>query len=413
MGDEHSARAEEAASDGDQERPLQGVKVLSMENFVAGPLATMLLADWGADVVKLEPPNGDAYRRFPPVHAREELRSSPSFARINRNKRSIVLDIRQQAGADTFGQLVASADVVVENLRPGTLDRLGLGYDAMRAWNPRIIVVSLSGFGQQNVRPGPYIERPALDLVGQALSGLSYAVGEEGSPPRYLGLPLVDTATADWGAMATLLALLWRDRTGKGQHVDISMYDVAMHLNEYNLGYYAFFGKNPPRGRLPSSAPFDFYRARDGWFALAISGEATWQRLCTAVGRPDLSKDPALADGTARATVTESYLRPVIEQWSAARTLAEVCEILSRNDVPASPAQEPADVHACPHAKARGAWVTIPDPVLGDVRIVANPVKSDRMADPETRPAPQLGGDTNDVLASWTRTGAAQRMERR
>jgi formyl-CoA transferase len=364
----------------------------------------MLLADWGAEVVKVEPPDGDAYRRFPPVSSQDGLRSSPSFVRINRNKRSVVLNLRTSAGRESFLELVTEADVLVENLRTGSLDRLELGYGTLCLRNPRLIMVSLSGFGQADVRPGPFINRPALDLVGQALSGLSYAASNEGGPPRYLGLPLVDTATGDWGAMATLLALMWRERTGTGQHIDISMYDVAMHVNEYNLGYFGYFGKNPPRGRMPSSAPFDFFRARDGWFALAISGEATWQRLCEAIGRPDLADDPELADGTARAAVVESRIRPAIESWSLQLDLDEVCQHLSVHDVPASAAHEPSDVFHCPHALARGAWVTLPDPVLGDVRVVANPIKSSHMPEPETRAAPQLGADTEDVLTTWSST---------
>jgi formyl-CoA transferase len=403
MGSEQSsaARIGDVAEVGDV-RPLDGVRVLTLENYVAAPLATMLLADWGADVVKIEPPNGDAYRRFPPVTERDGHRTSASFARINRNKRSVVLDVRTDAGRDSFLRLVEHADVVVENLRPGTLDRIGIGYRAMRTRNPRIVVVSLSGFGQPDVRPGPFIERPALDLVGQAVSGLSYAVGGEGEQPHYLGLPLVDTATADWGAIATLLGLTWRDRTGRGQHLDISMYDVAMHLNEYNLGYFGMFKRNPPRGRMPSSAPFDYFRAEDGWYALAISGEGTWERLSTAIGHPELAQDPSLADGTRRADVVESRLRPLIEEWSSRMPVDKVCEALSQYDVPASPAHQPSDVFDCGHAAARRAWVDVPDPALGAVRVVANPVKSDQMpADRLTAP-PQLGADTEEVLRTWT-----------
>ena len=304
-----------------------------------------------------------------------------------------MLDLKTEDGVTAFLDLAADADVVIENLRPGSLDRLGIGYAELQAVKPDIILVSLSGFGQPNIADGPLAGQTAFDLVGQAISGLAYAAGNAEDPPMYLGLPLIDTATADWGATATLLAIMWRDRTGSGQHVDVSMYDVAMHLNEYNLGYRAWHGTAPPRGRIPSSAPFGYFRAADGWFALAISGEQTWKRLCAVIGRLDLAGDETLGNGTDRAKATETRLRPAIEAWTGDKSVDSVLENFGEAGVPAAPVQDLDDVFACEHAAARGAWIDVPDPVLGTVRVVANPIKSSAMPSWPVSAAPLLGDD--------------------
>ena len=381
---------------------LAGVRVLALENYVAGPLASMLLADWGAEVVKIEPPIGDAYRMFPPViQGNDDDQSTPSFARINRDKRSVVLDVRHADDAKTFLDLVGAADVVIENLRPGTLNRIGIGFDVLREHNSDIILVSLSGFGQPDVLPGPLTDMPAFDLIGQAMSGVTFGPGREDQPPMYLGFPIADTMLGDWGAMAVLLALRKRDGGAGAQHIDVSMYDVMMHANEYALGNFAYTGELPVRGRLPTSAPFDFFRASDGYFSLAVSGNQNWVRLCEAMGMPDLAEDPRFADGRSRATVVEDVIRPIIEGWVGDRTVDEICQVLHASNVPCSPAQDAKAVYACEHARARNAWTVVPDRVLGDVEVVANPLKWRDEPAPAPGAPPRLGEHTDDVVEKW------------
>ena len=381
-------------------RPLDGVRVLSLENFIAGPLATALLADWGAEVVKVESGKGDSYRSFPPLSSKEDYVSSPSFVRINRSKESIVLDLLDPDDRATFLKLVRVADVVLQNIRPGALSDLGIDFEELKAHNPRIVLVSISGFGQRDVQPGPLLNLPAFDIVGQAMSGLAFAAGNEGDPPMQLGVPVIDTVTADWGATAALLGLRYRDVSDRAVHLDVSMYDVGMHLNEYRLGHYAYFGESVMRGGVSTSAPFDFFRASDGQFALAVSGDDIWGRFCRAIERHDLATDETLASGVQRSS-NMHRLRQIIEEWSAVRTVTEVCRVLASFNVPASPVQTEADVINCPQAAARGAWVSVPDPAIGEMRVVANPVKADAFSAAEPEAAPQLGADGDKVRATW------------
>ncbi|EAR23692.1 L-carnitine dehydratase/bile acid-inducible protein F [marine actinobacterium PHSC20C1] len=389
------------SADDEADRPLAGVRVLALENYVAGPLATMLLADWGADVVKIEPPAGDTYRTFPPVESSAAGTSSVSFVRLNRGKRSVVLDLSTESGRETFLQLVARADVIVQNLKPGSLLKLGLGYAVLEAANPRVILVSISGFGQPDVMPGPYTTMPAFDLIGQAMSGLAYTTGQNDAPPAPIGFPIIDTTVADWAASATLLALFQRERTGRGQHLDVSMYDVAVHLNEYNMGAFGWTGKVPTRGRLATSAPFELIRASNGFVAVAVSGQTIFERFCSAIDRKELAMDPRFANGTMRSEEMPHTLIPIIEEWSSRRTVDEALARLTKFGVPASKVQTLADVFECPQVEAREMILRVPDDVLGEVATVGNPIKGNLIPSVLVRPAPQLGEHSSEVVEEW------------
>lgn len=388
--------------------PLNGVRVLTLENFVAGPLATMMLADWGADVVKVEPPAGDTYRTFPPIESSDEGTSSVSFVRLNRGKRSVVIDFSGDEGREQFLRLVEQADVVVQNMRSGGLSKLGIGYDVLSEVNSRIILISISGFGQPDVQPGPYTSMPAFDLIGQAMSGLTYATGVDGDPPEPIGFPIIDTTAADWAASATLLALFQRERTGRGQHIDVAMYDVALHLNEYAIAAYGWTGTPPKRGRLPSSAPFELIRAQDGFVALAVSGQAIFERFCAAIEREDLATDPRFSDGTKRSAAMDDILLPAIESWSSQRSMDEVLNVFAQHGVPASRVQSVSDLFTCPQVEARQMIVPVPDDVLGVVRAAGNPLKGNLLPPLVPRPAPQLGAHAQDVFEEWL-GGTAER----
>lgn len=390
------------------ESPLAGVRVLTLENFVAGPLATMMLADWGADVVKVEPPAGDTYRSFPPIESTDAGTSSVSFVRLNRGKRSVVVDFGTAEGRADFLRLVEKADVVVQNLRSGGLAKLGIDYDALSTVNPRIILVSISGFGQPDVQPGPYTSMPAFDLIGQAMSGLTYATGGEGDPPAPIGFPIIDTTAADWAASATLLALFQRERTGIGQHIDVAMYDVALHLNEYAIAAYGWSGTSPKRGRLPTSAPFELVRASDGFVALAVSGQAIFERFCTAIERPEFAQDPRFSDGTKRSAAMDDVLLPATEAWTSQRTVDGVLAVFAQHGIPASRVQSIADLFDCPQAEARQMIVPVPDVVLGTVRTAGNPLKGTALPPLVPRPAPQLGAHTLEVFEEWLSSSVEQ-----
>lgn len=385
----------------DQGRPLDGIKVLALENFVAGPLASMLLADWGADVVKVESPGGDTYRSFPPVETTDAGTSSMSFVRLNRGKRSIVLDVNEEQGRKQFLDLVVAADVVLQNLKPGTLTKLGLGYDTLSDVNPSVVLVSISGFGQPDVLPGPYTFMPAFDLIGQAMSGLTFTTGHEGDPPAPIGFPIIDTAAADWAASATLLALFQRERTGRGQHVDVSMYDVAVHLNEYGVGAFGWSGRAPIRGRLASSAPFELIQASDGFVAVAVSGQPIFERFCVAIERPELASDPRLANGTLRSAAMDELLLPAIEAWTLSRSVDEIIARFGDAGVPVSRVQSLEDIFECPQVEARQMILRVPDAVLGEVATAGNPLKGNALPPVAVRAAPQLGADSERVLTEW------------
>ena len=319
--------------------PLSGVRVLAIENFLAGPYGSMLLADFGAEVIKVEPPSGDGYRHATPNYENDHGKMSYSFLRVNRNKRSVVIDLKTEHGREAFLRLVDEADVVWENLRPNAMVKLGLGWDVLRARNPKLVYATISGFGHGDVLPaGPYMEMPAFDIVAQAMSGMMTRVGEEGQIPLYLGAPLADQISGVMGAFGVSLALRAVEQTGEGQRVDIAMYDVMVSINEQSIGHYSHFGVVPKRGLSPTSAPYGAFRSKDGWVAIGIASDWIWARFCAAIGRPELVDQEGLRTGMQRSANQEAVLRPLIEDWASSLTSREVAELLSGAGVPAAPA---------------------------------------------------------------------------
>ena len=271
--------------------PLQGIRVVDLTRVLAGPFATQSLGDLGAEILKIEPPGGgDETRRFPPFIAGE----SHYFLGINRNKKSLVIDLSQGAGADILRRLVARADILVENYRPGVMDRLGLGYEALAALNPRLIYCAISGFGLT----GPLSDKPSFDIVTQALTGALSINGERGHMPVKLGIPLGDMVGGVFGPMAILAALHERTQTGRGRLIDISLYDGLIGM----LGYFAqlafITGEDPPPmgSSHPNIVPYGSFPASDGSIIIAVLSESFWGKLCDALERPDLGRGPALCD---------------------------------------------------------------------------------------------------------------------
>lgn len=396
------------AEDGDP-LPLAGLRVLAVENFIAGPFCSMWLGDAGAEVVKVETPDaGDYSRATSPrkadVHGVER---GLSFLRSNRNKKSLTLDLKHPEGKAIFLELAAKADVLVENLRPGVMEKLGLGWETLRTLNPRLVYVAISGFGHLDVLPSPYSMRPAFDIMGQALGGLMNRPERTGDRPVYLGFSLADIQGGILGAYGAMLALFQRATTGRGRKVDISLYDACVALNEISVTMFSVTGQRTKPGVHAVSAPFGTYQASDGYIVIAVLGEHIWRRFCHAIGRADMLDDEALKDGVARQR-NLGRLDAGINEWLRTRTRAEAVATLLANDVPASNVNDIDDVFECPHIAARKMLVSLHDPSWGNVKVAGNPVKLSDLADPPARHPPDLGEHSSEVLHDWLGVDASQ-----
>jgi formyl-CoA transferase len=381
------------------ERPLSGVRVVGVEQYMSAPYCTMLLADAGAEVIKVEMPGrGDPRRAIPPYATDDEgRRVAGGFIGYNRNKKSLALNLRHPAGQDVFRDLVGASDVVVENLRPGAMDRLGLGYEALEEVNPGLVYAAVSGFGRLEGYRGPYSDRPAFDIVAEAMSGIMNLVGFEDKPPSWTIYGLADVYSGQVTAYGVMLALFQRERTGRGQFVDSAMLDNMLALNERMAVIYSFTGQEPERGQLRHIAPRGAYRCRDGYLALNVPDDGQWRRLCMAMGREDLAEDPRTADGTARGAHAD-LIRDAVEEWLADRTRAEAVALLEAHGVPSGPVYTAADVFEDPHVAARGMLVTVDDPVAGPRRYARSPLHLSAAPEIPAGPAPALGQHTRPIL---------------
>lgn len=384
-------------------RPLEGLRILAVEQVQVGPLGSMLLADLGAEVVKVERPGvgelARAVNRFPLGPNGEPVPFT--IVRLNRNKKSITLDLKHERGKAVFRELVAVADAVWENFAPGTMDALGLGWAHLREINPALIYVSISGFGHRDVLPGPYADRPAYDQVIQAMSGLMYMPGKPGDPPIPLGFPAADMVPAVFAVAGLLAALYERQRTGRGRHVDIAMYDCMLMANERALGLLGILGRAPARGQGDTSAQLGVFAAGDGYVAIGIVTQAVWPAFCRALGREDLLADERVRTPEGRSRHVEEVLRPAIEGWARDRTREQVVEALLAAGVACGPVRRVEEVYACPQTAARQMLLEMEHPVAGTVRVAGNPLKMSDMEPVVARRPPELGEHTDEVLAGW------------
>jgi crotonobetainyl-CoA:carnitine CoA-transferase CaiB-like acyl-CoA transferase len=329
-------------------RPLSGLRVLEMGALIAGPFCAKLLGEFGADVVKLEPPGqGDPLRKW------RYLKDGTSvwWHVQSRNKRSVTVDLRHPEGQAIARALAERADVVVENFRPGTLEDWGLGYDALAAKNPGLVMVRISGYGQT----GPYHARPGFGVIGEAVGGLRYVTGTPDRPPSRTGVSIGDTLAALYGVIGAMMALEARRRTGRGQVVDVALYEAVFSVMESMLPEFDAFGAVRERtgSYLPGIAPTSAYRCRDGNYVLiAANGDSIFRRLAQAMGRADLATDASLAHNEGRAA-RQQWLDAEIEAWTLARTPDEVLAAMERAEVPASRIYTVADIAADPHYAAR------------------------------------------------------------
>ena len=380
------------------QRPLSGIRVIGMEQYMAGPYCTMLLADAGAEVIKIERPGqGDPRRAIPPFVEKDGLKKAGGFMAYNRNKKSLALNLRHPQGQEVYRQLAVKSDVVLENLRPGAMEKLGLGYEDLRKVNPRLIYAALSGFGRLPGYEGPYGNRPAFDIVAEAMSGIMHSVGFEDKPPSWTIYGMADLYSGLVTAYGIMQALFMRERTGEGQFVDSAMYDNMLALNERMITLYSLAGQSVHRGRLRNLYPRGAFKTKDGYIALNVPDDLIWERLCRAMGREDLIDDARSNSGTARAE-NQNFLQPIIEGWLETLTREEATDRLNSIGVPTGPVQTAEDIFADPQVAARGMLMTIHDPEVGDYQFARSPLHLSAAPELPKSPAPSLGQHTRYVL---------------
>jgi crotonobetainyl-CoA:carnitine CoA-transferase CaiB-like acyl-CoA transferase len=381
-------------------KPLDGIRVLAFEIQVAGPYCTMMLADQGANVIKVErPEGGDTARGAAPMVKNEKGEAqSGYFLRFNRNKRSLTLNLKSERGREIFAELAAKSDVVVENFRPGLLDEMGIGYAALSGRNPGLVYVCISGFGSLDGYLGPYSRRPAYDIVAQAMGGLMNTNGAADGPPTWLGVALGDIVSGMNAAYAIMLALFERTSTGRGQYIDISMYDSMIGLAERSVTAYSLTGQVLERGRERFMAPWGPFECKDGYVGIIVATEGDWAKFCAAIERPDLVGREGTTSGPERAKNMTGWLGEVINGWFKEQTKAGAGEKLLAAGLPVGPVQTAKEVFDDPHVAARKLMIEVPDAVLGSVRLVGPVPKLSGDPSPLTGAAPRLGEHSGEIL---------------
>jgi len=384
-------------------KALQGIRVIDFTQAMAAPFGTMNLADMGADVIKIEPPvTGEPTRELSSI---AQNGHSATFMTMNRDKRGLTVDLKHPEGVAIVKRLVKTADVFVQNYRPGVVERLGLGYEALRAVNPRLIYCSVSGFGGT----GPYAPRGGYDLIAQGMSGVISVTGEEGAPAKS-GVPLSDLCAGLFAAYGILCALEFRQRTGEGQLVDTSLLEAAMALTVWEATEYWVTGKAPkPLGSAHRlTAPYQALRAADGYFTVGANNDKLFEGLCRAIARTDLLEDPRFKGRSARMENRPALIE-AIEKITVGETRAHWLEQLDREGVPAGPINSYAEALTDPHALARRMVVDLAHPGAGPIKALGIPVKLSETPGAVDRAAPLLGQHTSEILTELGFTEAQQR----
>lgn len=374
---------------------LDGVRVLDLTQVMAGPYCTMQLGDLGADVIKVEPPGtGDLSRRMGGTAMQTAGDGNAPFLALNRNKRSIVLDLKNDDDRATFIALARTADVLVENFRPGVAKRLGLDYESMSARNPRLVYASISGFGQT----GPYADRPGFDLIAQGMTGIMSVTGEPGGTPVKCGIPIADLSAGLFAVNGILAALLARVHSGRGQYLETSLFESALALSVWETTEYWATGRAPAAmgsaHRL--NAPYQAFRTADGYINLAALTTAQWVSLCTALGKAEMVQDPRYRDNATRLNNRQALSRD-IEDALAPHTTAEWVGRMLALGVPAGPILDLEQALADPHTHARHMIEPVEHPVAGRVRTLGFPVKLSETPMRVRRPPPQLGEHSTEI----------------
>ncbi len=373
---------------------LEGMRVIDLTQVMAGPFCTMQLADLGADVIKVEPPGGGDQTRHSWGRSGKGD-DGPAFFALNRNKRSVVLDLRSDDGRAEFLELATTADVVIENFRPGVVDRLGIGYDTLRELNPGLIYASISGFGQT----GPYAQRPGYDLIAQGMAGILELTGHPDGPPAKAGVPVADLGSGLFCLSGILAAYVHKLRTGEGQRIETSLYDAAIALTVWEATEYWSSGNVPRRtgSSHRMSAPYQAFRTADGWMTIGANNQRLWHFLCQALGRPELEHDERFATNPDRMR-NKAELAVVIEEILAEHGTDHWVEHLLAGGVPAGPIRTYDEVLADEHTRAREMVQSIPHPVEGEVQTLGFPVKMSGTPAVTRRPPPLLDEHHEEIL---------------
>jgi len=391
-------------------RPLEDLRVLDISRALAGPYCCMMLGDLGADVIKVElPERGDESRNWGPPFVGEPYEIYPGesayFMAINRNKRSITMNLKSSEGQEIIKRLASESDVFVENYRTGTLEKMGLGYEDLRALNPRLIYCSISGYG----RNGPYAERPGYDFIIQAEGGIMGVTGPEEGPPYRVGISIIDITTGIFASTAILAALHWRESSGEGQLIDISLLDTSVALLANIASNYLVGGVEPSRmGNAHFNiAPYEVFRARDHWFTLGAANARQWEMLCDVTGQPELKNDPRFVTNKDR-VANRAALSKILNDAFAKGDANEWLLKLQKADIPSGPINTIQDVFSHPQAEVREFKLKIEHPTAGLIDLPGFPYKMPQTPAKLHRPPPLLGEHTEEVLIELLGYSAAK-----
>jgi len=373
---------------------LDGIRVLDLTRVLAGPFCTMLLGDMGAEIIKIETPgNGDDSRRYPPFIGEE----SAYFMNLNRNKKSIVLNLKEPKAKEIFLNLVEKSDVILENFRPGTMEKLGVGYETIKARNPDIVYACISGFGHS----GPYKDLPGYDIIGQAMGGVMSITGWPDSPPTRTGTAIGDVLAGLNACVGILAGLLSVRNGGSGQKVDIALVDSVVSAMETIIQIYLVENRIPQRtgNRYEFIYPYDTFKAQDGWVIIAVGNNKLWEVFCNAIHRPDLLKDPNYRDNYDRVKAHEEVKR-LVEDWTETKGVKEIVDFLLSKKIPCAPIFTVKEVVEDEHiAKSRRMIREIEHPAAGLVKVIGSPVNLSETPPEVHSPAPMLGQHTDSILS--------------
>jgi len=375
-------------------KPLNGLKVVDLTSALNGPFCTMILADYGADVIKVEPVGGEQCRTWGPID--DKSGESGFFAQINRNKKGTTLNLKSEKGRELFYELVKDADILVENYKGGVTQKLKIDYETIRRINPRIIYGSSSGFGQY----GPITYRPCYDIVAQAIGGMLNLTGYRDEDPVKVGPSVADHVAGIYLTVGILMALYNRQITGEGQQVDVSMVDTIFSLLENNIPYYTLKGELLGRmGNKDSTiAPFDVYPCKDGFVALGVGNDRMWERFCGIIGHEELLEDPKYKTNVMRFENYEPELKEILSKWCLRYTKAQIEAIMDEGSIPCGPVLNVKEAIEHPHIKAREMIVDCHHPLLGDMKIQGCVMKMSETPGSVDTPAPLLGQDNAQVF---------------
>lgn len=375
-----------------KKQPLHGVRVLDLSRVLAGPYCTMVLGDLGADVIKVEPPEGDETRAWGPPFAEGE---SAYYLCVNRNKRGMVVDLKTDEGQAALRALARKCDVMVENFRPDTLARYGLDYETLRAQDPRLVYCSISGFGQT----GSLRDRPGYDFMIQAMGGLMSVTGEPDGEPMKVGVAVADLFAGQYAVIAILVALQARERSGEGQHIDIALFDAQLGWLANVASNYLISGNLPQRygNAHPNIVPYQSFVAADGWFALAVGNDRQFARLCELIGKAEWGSDERFATNAAR-VIYRDELIALLEPIFALLRVDEWLSALEAADIPCGPINTLDKVFSEPQVSAREMLITMEHPTIGDLPLVGSPLKFSQTPVEYRLPPPRLGEHTDEIL---------------